>query len=386
MTAAVSCGVCGNTGFEIVQQQDLPLAGLGSHALAFGICASCGHVQQAPPADPAVMLEHYQNMSNYTAFSDPEALRRAHPGAQTRRLLSIVQDIGAAQGRMYEIGCATGLHLHQFRSAGWIVSGCEPSSKAVEQSAAIYGIEVDCGDEATCLAHQSGLNLILMSHVLEHLFEPRASVSRAHDALAEGGLILVEVPCATAPELLPPGWFSFEHLHYFSPETLTALLTSAGFEIIEMRIALRAFIYPVIAVAARKAAVPAQPICSASSNSAGAVVKTYVAREQAMWDRARARMSAVNQSAYIWGAGVHTAQLLHWTGIGARVDIRGIVDRDPQKWGLQQGDHPVISPDMFFADRGQRPIIVSSYFAEREIAASLRDAGVHPDRIITLYH
>lgn len=385
LPAPARCGVCGGGAFSVIQRQSLALAGLGRHELTFGACIGCGHVQQTPPVPEAMMLRHYETMSNYTAFGDAEALRAAPPIALTRRLLSLVAGTGQSAGRMYEIGCATGLHLHQFRAAGWTVSGCEPSPRAAEQAGEIYGIHVDVGDEATCLPRHAGLDLILMSHVLEHLFDPLASVTRAHAALADGGLIVLEVPCAAEPDLLPPGWFSFEHLHYFSPETLSALLGAAGFEVLEMRIALRAFIYPVIAVAARKARSPVTTIRRPATNGAEAVARNYAVREQAMWARAKARMAGLSGAAFIWGAGVHTAQLLHWTGIAERLDVRGIIDRDPQKWGLTQADRPVISPEAFFEDATGAPVIVSSFFAEREIAASLRKAGIHPDRIVTLY-
>ncbi len=331
------------------------------------------------------MLRHYETMSNYTAFSDPERLRAAPPIALTRRLMSLVRDCGISEGRLYEVGCATGLHLHQFRTAGWTVSGCEPSARAAEQANEIYGIHVDVGDEATCLPRKADLDVVMMSHVLEHLFDPQASIARAYDALSDSGMIVIEVPCAIAPDLLPPGWFSFEHLHYFSPETLMSLLASAGFETVEMRIATSAFIYPVIAVVARKSRKPASRIGRPATNGAADVARSYAAREQMMWQRVRARLAGLNGDAFIWGAGVHTAQLLHWTGIGHLLNLRGIVDRDPQKWGLTQGDIPVISPDDLIADPSGAPVIVSSYFAEREIAARLRDAGIDPSRIVTLY-
>ncbi len=383
--APARCGICGTGAFDAIQRQSLALAGLGRHDLTFGVCTACGHVQQTPPVPESVMLRHYETMSNYTAFSDADALRTAPPIPLTQRLLSIVRDTGVRPGRIYEIGCATGLHLHQFRKAGWQVSGCEPSPRAAQQADEIYAIPVDVGDEASCLPRQAGLDAILMSHVLEHLFDPRAAVTRAHAALADGGLLVLEVPCATAPDLLPPGWFSFEHLHYFSAETLSALLGAAGFEVLELRIAPRAFIYPVIAVVARKTAAPVAALRPARMDGAAAVARAYAERERAMWARAAARMAGLSGPAFIWGAGVHTAQLLHWTGIGERLQLRGIVDRDPQKWGLTQGGTPVIGPDAFFADRTGAPIIVSSFYAEREIAAGLNRAGIHPDRIVTLY-
>jgi len=31
--------------------------------------------------------------------------------------------------------------------------------------------------------------------------------------------------------MLPPGWFTFEHLHYYQPAMLDALLRNTGFEV-----------------------------------------------------------------------------------------------------------------------------------------------------------
>ena len=383
--AAPCCGVCGGAGFDIVQRQSLALAGIGRHELAFGICLGCGHVQQTPPVPEPVMLRHYETMSNYTAFNDVGALRAAPPIPLTRRLLSLARDVGAAPGRLYEVGCATGLHLHHFRAAGWSVGGCDPSGKAAAQAHDIYGIDVDTGDEASCLPRQSGVDLVLISHVLEHLHAPADFMARAAAALRPGGDLVVEVPCAIEPSLLPPGWFSFEHLHYFSPETLSALMQDAGFEVIEMRVALRAFIYPVIAVIGRKTDRRIPVTHRRPGGAGGDVARAFVEREAALWARARARLAHLSGPAFIWGAGVHTAQLLDRTGLDRQILLRGIVDRDPQKWGMTQAGAPVIAPEAFFAATPDLPVIVSSYYAEREIVAALRAAGVHPDRIVTLY-
>ena len=76
-----------------------------------------------------------------------------------------------------------------------------------------------------------------------------------HAALgASDGHLLLEVPCAIAPESLPPGWLTFEHLHYYQPAILERLLRQSGFTPVEFRIAMIAEHYPVIAVAARKSA------------------------------------------------------------------------------------------------------------------------------------
>jgi SAM-dependent methyltransferase len=382
---ASHCTVCPGGDLEILQAQSLSLVGLGQCDIGFSLCKACGHLQQGPAVPPATMERHYAFFSHYTAFGDPESIRAAPPGALTSRLLSLVKDIGVAPGRAYEIGCATGLHLHHFRKAGWSVSGCDPSSKAVSQALDVYDIALDVGGEEACLPKQSGLDLVLMSHVLEHLYQPAQTVARVHEALRDGGTLVLEVPCTVAPELLPPAWFAFEHLHYFSYEVLEALLRNAGFEILEFRVAMRAFIYPVIAVAARKSGPPLKTPIMPQADATSRVARSFAALDAARWERTRERLSRISGEAYIWGAGVHTALLLFHTKLMDRVSVVAITDRDSQKWGHTQAGVPVISPDELVRIETSAPIIVSSFYAEREIVAALLDAGVARERIIPLY-
>ncbi len=104
----------------------------------------------------------------------------------------------------------------------WAVA--TPSPSAIAQAKAIFDINADLGGEEDAMPCQNSLDLILICHVLEHLYEPGASLHRFCDALAPGGHLILEVPCATAPDLLPPGWFTFEHLHYYQPAILERLL------------------------------------------------------------------------------------------------------------------------------------------------------------------
>ena len=65
--------------------------------------------------------------------------------------LSLVSDIGLAPGNAYEVGCASGEMLNQFRQQGWTVRGCDPSPSAISQAKAIFAIDVDLGGEEDAL-------------------------------------------------------------------------------------------------------------------------------------------------------------------------------------------------------------------------------------------
>ena len=376
------CPLCASPDNVESQRQALALAGLGDAMIGFGYCRRCGHIHQVRRASDDLLARHYEAYSNYTCF-DVEGARKAPPSNLTRRLVTLAE-ARAPKGIVYEVGCATGYHLPHFHRAGWEVGGCDPSGRAVAQARDIFGIDIDPGYDAQCLPRRKDLSVVLFSHVLEHMTDPVGALKRAHAALSDDGVVLLEVPCATAPHLVPPGWFSLEHLHYFSEHSLTGMLAAAGFATVEFRVSFKAELYPVIAAVATKAAEPvAVPADALAVAQTEAFIAKLLAHDNAIWRSTSDRLAGVKGPVYVWGAGVHTAQLFDRTALSGQV--KGIIDRDSQKWGSRLGDHTIMSPDDFFARREDAPVVISSFAAETQIARSLADAGIASRNIVRLY-
>jgi SAM-dependent methyltransferase len=385
MTAPGLCAVCGSGARLIVQSQKLALLGRDEPCtIHFSACRACGHLQQWPPVPPELMAYHYRTFATYELVGEPAKLRAAPPSRHAVRLLSLARDIGLSPGRAYEVGCASGEMLNQFRQVGWQVGGCDPSPSAVAQAKRIFDIDADLGGEEDTVPRHQGLDLILVCHVLEHLYQPAASLRRFCEALAPGGHLLLEVPCATAPNALPPGWFTFEHLHYYRPAILARLLGDADFELVESRIAMKAENYPVIAIAARKAATCA-PAPAPDPDAAMALARHYAARDAALWAETDKRLTACTGPVFVYGAGIHTAQLLENTGLVRRNPVLAVVDRDAKKWGQRLAGFPVISPQALIEDQRDAAVVVSSYCSEKTIARALAEQGIARSRIVTLY-
>jgi SAM-dependent methyltransferase len=386
MTGACGlCAVCASGAREVVQTQSLALLGRDEPCtIHFSACAVCGHLQQWPPVPPELMAYHYRTFATYELVGEPATWQAAPPSRHAARLLSLARDIGLKPGRVYEVGCASGEMLNQFRHAGWQAGGCDPSPSAVAQAKQIFGIDADLGGEEDALPRQQDLDLILVCHVLEHLYDPAASLRRFCAALASGGHLILEVPCATAPEALPPGWFTFEHLHYYRPAILARLLRDAGFELVESRIAMKAENYPVIAIAARKERAPVQATAT-DPEAAMALARRYAARDAALWTGTDKRLQTCRGPVFVYGAGIHTAQLLQNTGLVRRNPVLAVVDRDAKKWGQSLAGFPVISPEQLTRDPREAPVVISSYCSEKAIARSLMEKGIAASRIVTLY-
>ncbi|HKX35494.1 MAG TPA: methyltransferase domain-containing protein, partial [Rhizorhapis sp.] len=213
--------------------------------------------------------------------------------------------------------------------------------------------------------------------------DPPAALARFHAALAPHGYLVLEVPCAAGPEQLPPGWFTFEHLHYYQPAILENMLRGAGFEPIESRIEMNAQHYPVIAIAARKRTDRDPDIADHNPSASIHLARTYAARDTALWAATAERLKQIRQPVILYGAGIHTSQLLDRTDLAPQ--IIAIADRDPKKWGQALAGKPVISPTELFANAQSAPVIISSYVSEKQIIAALLTGGIAASRIKPLY-
>ncbi len=97
------------------------------------------------------------------------------------------------RGRLLDIGCANGHFLSMMRQLGWEVEGVEPD-EAAASLARKKGLSVFQGSvEAAPLAPDS-YDAITMSHVIEHLLEPRAVLERCVAALRPGGILMSGSP------------------------------------------------------------------------------------------------------------------------------------------------------------------------------------------------
>ncbi len=241
------------------------------------------------------------------------------------------------------------------------------------------------GDPPLISTAKRMLDLVTLSHVLEHIYDPPVSLKAVRDALAPGGHFLMEVPCLISPERCPPGMFTMEHVNYFERTALTNLLGQAGLEVIAAPICYDEFLYPVITVLARKTSVPPPPIVSSFDDNM-AFCDAYTARDSAMWETADARLRAAlapGEPVWIWSAGVQTSMLLSRTSLLRHGDVQGLTDRDPQKQGHTVEGLAILPPDVVIAS--PHKIIVASYSFAADIEKSLLAQGVAPERIVQIY-
>ncbi len=143
-------------------------------------------------------------------------------------------------GRLLDVGCGGGAFLRRMRKAGWVVTGTEPDAKAAARLAAQERFPVYSSLED--LIQEGGLHfdVIVLSHVIEHLPDPIHTLAQLRSLLSKGGRLLLTTPNALSlgSRIFGASWRGLEpprHFNVFSPVSLRQALEHAGFHIAHIK-------------------------------------------------------------------------------------------------------------------------------------------------------
>lgn len=204
-------------------------------------CTSCG-LMRTDPRPTIESIGHYYPAEYSPHQADSASartgtvirllttLRRIQPSWLRNRRLPAVPP-----GRLLEIGCAAGGYLQEMKSAGWDVSGVEPSQSAAAAANAA-GLDVFHGSISSLPQESGRYDVIVGWMVLEHLHDPVGGLKKLREQAANDGWLVLSVPDAT-------GWLGFSffrsywyaldlprHLFQFTPHTLKTVLEAAGWK------------------------------------------------------------------------------------------------------------------------------------------------------------
>lgn len=119
-----------------------------------------------------------------------------------------------------DVGAAAGAFVDELRAQGFDACGVDPDP-AMTRPGIIFGTSADVGGK---------FDLMTYHDVLEHVLDPRAELARAHELLAESGVLIIDVPDVHAPNGAGEHHYKAEHPWYFTEAGLVALLQRGGFE------------------------------------------------------------------------------------------------------------------------------------------------------------
>ncbi len=179
----------------------------------YAICKSCGLVFQKQLFD----RDYYHNLPcQFPKDYDEHAIRRG------KYIVDFIPPEERAKIEQFmDIGCGKGKVIDAIQdlipnSLGW---GCTLGHSDTN----IMKGDVEVHDFSW-----RNLDLIILSHVVEHFLTPAETLRKISKYLSPKGIIYIEVPSFHWVELRLPSVWCPEHLSYFTPTTLKNTLALSG--------------------------------------------------------------------------------------------------------------------------------------------------------------
>lgn len=230
-SACIACGTLVSGG-PVAANGSLAGASIGSSrsaasAVDIRVCPRCGLGFQAPLPTDEELTALYESLVDeaYTDERGPRALAVSLAVRLLRRYA------GSTRGRLLDVGCAAGIFLEEAAKDGWDVAGVEPSAFLRGQASPAVRDRIQAGVFRD-VGGAEIYDVVTFWDVLEHVRDVPDTLAHAAKLLRPGGLLMVNVPDRSSviarafgrrwPLLLP------EHLHYFTPGSLTSLYERAG--------------------------------------------------------------------------------------------------------------------------------------------------------------
>lgn len=199
------------------------------------ICTGCGLIHSHPIPSQGDLEDYYRETyrSDYKSTRTPKLkhLVRYAPGVLAR-VFEIQRYTRPDQRVLLDIGSGCGDFLYMATKLGFQARGIEPHQGYAAFARSELGMPVENASFETTSFAPGAFDVINLHHVLEHMSEPVVTLRRLHTLLREDGLLAIAVPDISLGAHAPMTQFHRAHIYNYNHETLTAVLSRAGFKVL----------------------------------------------------------------------------------------------------------------------------------------------------------
>lgn len=224
---------------------DTPRFRYEKNSIRYEECQECGTMYVNPRPSPEVLAWFYKGSPNYAYWNEfifpaSEAARRQKIFVpRVDRLLDICARYDVPTKALIEVGAGFGTFCSEVQSRGVFerVVAVEPTPD-LAQTCRSRGLEViESPVEQINLGEEGLFDVAANFEVIEHLFDPASFIAHMGRLLRPGGILVIACPNGQGFDVETLGPLSntvdHEHLNYFNPVSLSALMERNGLETLE---------------------------------------------------------------------------------------------------------------------------------------------------------
>jgi SAM-dependent methyltransferase len=234
----IKCNLCGSDD-SIPLKIETRIVSL-KPPLALVKCKNCGLIY-LNPRPPKEEIRNIYKTYNY--FSQYGVILETYSLADyVKQRLIQLEKSKLPPRRILEVGCGTGHFLNYAHSRGWDAYGVDISPWAGKHMREKFNLKIFVGELEEAKFKSNFFDVVHMSHVLEHVRNPLATLKELSRVLKKEGILIIEVPNEFSSlrykiRLLIRHPIFYEipspHLFFFSAITLKHILQKAGFRIVK---------------------------------------------------------------------------------------------------------------------------------------------------------
>lgn len=189
------------------------------------LCLKCGLVRSNPRINETYMANFYKSDKYRIFTTENKTQDYLNLFRISKHIYKNLKNYIKPKSKILEIGCGGGWNLLSFLRSGHKVYGTEYSSE-LKKISKFKGVKILNND--LNLINQK-FDIIIVSHVLEHLYDINKFFFNLKKIINNNGLIYIEVPSIEKKYSLDQ--IQFFHNYYFTKNTLIKYCTKNRFKI-----------------------------------------------------------------------------------------------------------------------------------------------------------
>jgi SAM-dependent methyltransferase len=228
ISMSISCGLCNETTLDEVYAAERSTRGIKVY-----LCRHCGLVQSLPRIDHAPRRgaavssgADWGNVRYGKGFRTKAVLDAICRHADLSKPLSLL-DVGSNRGSFARAFLETAPEAR--------LVAVEPDERVAHACAGMERTELIPSRIESAPLETGRFDIVHSCHTIEHLADPARVLADHWRTLKPDGLLVIDAPniAFLGTNDVVEEWFIDKHLFHFSPRTLSRMIESAGFEIVE---------------------------------------------------------------------------------------------------------------------------------------------------------
>lgn len=389
------CPICEHTEGQVLHTQNFSLPEKSVLPGSYDVvsCGNCGFCFADTTASQKDYDLYYNQMSKY---EDKETASGGGLDAIDKARLNLAaaiidENCQSKSASILDIGCANGGLLHCLKEKGYenltgidITRICVENVKKAGFNAffgGIFNLE-ELGDNK--------YDVVILSHVLEHVHDLQRTVQNLKTLLSPNGIIYIEVPDASRYfnyYVVPFYYFDCEHINHFDINALKNLFEDADFKCStfnEREIKVSATTpYPAVSAIFRKENQSNIPKIHKTENVVRSIIRYIEISNQKSDFNEIDELIKSKTPVLVWGAGMYTLRLLENSPLKS-CQINYFMDKDFKKQGNSINHIEIKNPIEVLKSDKTSIIIVASAIYGQEIEKEIRELDGNDSRKVIL--